>query len=232
MEVLPWVFSSGWASGINGYAVVLLLGLGGRLAHVDGVPPGLQRTDVLVVVGLLFLVDQVADKIPYLDSVWHLLHTAVQPTIGATVGALLAGQDGSLDQLVAGATGGLTALASHTVRTGLRAAVNTSPEPASNVVVSGAEDLGVAGVVGLSLLHPWAAAGIAGTLLAIGAVLVVLLWRRVRAGLRRRRARRERPTPRPAPADPPGAPAYPRAAPADSPADVGRGRRAGGDLRA
>jgi len=207
VEVLPWVVSSGWASGINGYAVVLLLGLGGRLAGVDGVPPGLERTDVLVVAALLFLLDQVADKIPYVDSVWHVLHTAIAPTIGAVVGALLAGQSGDLGQLAAGATGGLTALASHVVRTGLRAVVNTSPEPASNVVVSSTEDLTVAGVVGLSLVHPWIAAGVAGTLLLVGAALVVLLWRRVRAGLRRRRAAREATVP-------------------------GRGRQAGGDLQA
>ena len=190
MDVLPWVFSSGWASGINGYAVVLLLGLAGRFAGADGVPPALQRADVLLVFAVLFLVDQVADKIPYVDSVWHLIHTVVQPTIGAVVGALLAGQSGSLDQIVAGATGGLTALASHAVRSGVRAAVNTSPEPASNVVVSVAEDVTVAGVVGLSLLHPWVAAGVAGSLLLFGTLLVVLAWRRVRDGLRRRRARR------------------------------------------
>ena len=190
--MLPWVFSSGWASGINGYAVVLLLGLGGRFAGADGVPPALERTDVLVVFALLFLVDQVADKIPYLDSVWHLLHTAVQPTIGATVGALLAGQTGDLDRIVAGTTGGLTALASHLVRTGLRAAVNTSPEPASTVVVSGAEDLTVAAVVGLSMLHPWLAAGIAGALFVAGAALVVLLWRRIRRAWQTRRSRRSR----------------------------------------
>jgi hypothetical protein len=190
VDVLPWVLSSGWASGINGYAVVLLLGLGGRFAGVDGVPAGLQRTDVLVVTAVLFLVDQVADKIPYLDSAWHLLHTAIQPAIGATVGALLAGQTGGLDQIAAGAAGGLTALASHAVRTGLRAVVNSSPEPVSNVAASVTEDLTVASVVGLSLVHPWIAAGVAGVLFALAATVVVLLWRRVRAGLHRRRARR------------------------------------------
>jgi hypothetical protein len=138
----------------------------------------------------------VADKIPYVDSAWHLLHTAIQPTIGATVGALLAGGTagtagtGGLGQVAAGVTGGFTALASHAVRSGLRAAVNTSPEPASNIVASGAEDLTVAGVVGLSMLHPWIAAGIAGALLVTGIVLVAVLWRRIRAALRRRRARR------------------------------------------
>ena len=195
MEILAWVFSSGWASGISGYAVVLILGLAGRVFGADGVPPGLERTDVLVAAAILFVVDLVADKIPYIDSVWDAVHTVIRPAIGATVAALLAGQSGSLSQIAAGTTGGLTALASHAVKAGLRAAVNTSPEPASNITVSAAEDLTVAGVVSLSVLHPVAAAVIAGVLLVLGATVVVLLLGRIR----RFRARwRERSAARPA----------------------------------
>ena len=180
MEILAWVFSSGWASGISGSAVVLILGLAGRVFGTDGVPPALERTDVLVAAAVLFVVDLVADKIPYVDSVWDAIHTVIRPAIGATVAALLAGQSGSLSQIAAGTTGGLTALASHAVKAGLRAAVNTSPEPASNIAVSAAEDVTVAGVVSLSVLHPVAAAIIAGVLLVLGAVLVVLLIGRIR----------------------------------------------------
>jgi Domain of unknown function (DUF4126) len=180
VEILAWVFSSGWASGISGYAVVLILGLAGRVFGAAGVPPGLERTDVLVAAAVLFVVDLVADKIPYLDSVWDAVHTVIRPAIGATVAALLAGQSGSLSQIAAGATGGLTALASHAVKAGLRAAVNTSPEPASNIAVSAVEDVTVAGVVSLSVLHPVAAAVIAAVLLLLGAALVVLLLGRIR----------------------------------------------------
>lgn len=190
MEVLPWVFSSGWASGINAYAVVLLLGLAGRFLDVAGVPPALLRTDVLVVAAVLLLLDVVADKIPYIDSGWDALHTVIRPTVGAVLGALLAGQSGSLLQITAAVTGGVSALASHLVKAGLRAAVNTSPEPASNIVVSSAEDVAVAGVVALSLLHPVAAAIVAGLLLVTGVVVVVVLWTTIRKGLRRARRRR------------------------------------------
>ena len=190
MEILPWVFSSGWASGINAYAVVLLLGLAGRFLGTDGVPPALIRTDVLLVAAVLFLLDVVADKIPYLDSGWDAVHTVVRPTIGAVLGALLAGQSGSLLQIAAGVTGGLSALASHLVKAGLRAAVNTSPEPASNIAVSTAEDIAVAGVVSLSLLYPGAAAIVAGVLLVMGVALVTVLWATIRKGLRRARRRR------------------------------------------
>jgi hypothetical protein len=189
MEVLPWVFSSGWASGINGYAVVFLLGLVGRLTGVDGVPPALERTDVLVAAGLLTLVDLVADKVPYLDSAWSAVHTAIRPAIGAAVGALLAGEAGSLNEVVAAATGGLTALASHGVKFGLRAAVNTSPEPLSNLLVSTAEEVAVASVVTVSTVWPWIAALLAAFLLLAGLALMLVLFLLAR---RFRRFRRDR----------------------------------------
>jgi hypothetical protein len=69
MSAVPLIFSSGWASGINSYAVVLLLGLLGRFAHMSAVPPALERTDVLAVCAVLFLGQFVFGKIPYVDSV-------------------------------------------------------------------------------------------------------------------------------------------------------------------
>jgi hypothetical protein len=192
MEVLPWIFSSGWASGLNSYAVVLLLGLFGRLGGADGIPPALQRTDVLVAAAVLTAIDLVADKIPYVDSIWDSVHTVIRPGIAAAVGALLAGQAGTLNQAAGAGIAALTALASHSVKAGLRAAVNTSPEPASNLAVSSAEDLAVAGVVTLGIQHPWASAVVAGALLLIGLITVALLIRRIRRFRRRRRERRER----------------------------------------
>ena len=125
MAILAWAFSTGWASGISGYSVVLILGVAGRFFGIHGVPPGLERTDVLVAAAVLFLVELVADKIPYVDSAWDAIHTVIRPAIGATVAALLAGQSGSLSQVAAAATGGLAALASHAVKAGIRAAVHT-----------------------------------------------------------------------------------------------------------
>ncbi|MFJ2177982.1 DUF4126 domain-containing protein [Streptomyces sp. NPDC101062] len=190
MSVLPLIFTSGWASGINAYAVVLLLGLFGATGLTDEVPASLQRTDVLIVVGVLFLCEAVADKIPYVDSVWDSVHTVLRPLAGAVVGALLAGQSGSLPELAAGAVGGSTALVSHLVKAGTRMAINTSPEPLSNVLVSTAEDLGVAAIVIFALFHPVAAAVIAGTLLVAGVATVFFLATRIRRFLRRRARRR------------------------------------------
>jgi hypothetical protein len=178
--LLPLVFSSGWASGVNSYATVLLLGLLGRFAGVDAVPAGLQRTDVLIAAAVLYAAEFVADKIPYVDSTWDAVHTVIRPAVGTAIGLLVAGDATTLDQAVLGATGGTTALASHLVKAGLRLAVNTSPEPASNIGVSRLEDFSVAGVVGLAVAAPWVAAGVAAVLLAVGVVVVVRLAKRIR----------------------------------------------------
>ncbi|MGW3510912.1 DUF4126 domain-containing protein [Streptomyces sp. NPDC000994] len=191
MSVLPMVFTSGWASGVNAYAVVLLLGVFGATGLSDDVPGTLQRPEVLIAAGVLFLLEAVADKIPYVDSVWDTAHTVIRPVAGAWVGALLAGQSGSLSDVTAGLVGGGTALASHLVKAGTRMAVNTSPEPVSNMVLSLAEDLGVAGLVTFAIFHPVAAAVIAGVLLLAGAVIVAFLVSRIRRFLRRRAQRRE-----------------------------------------
>jgi hypothetical protein len=191
VSVLPLVFTSGWASGINAYAVILLFGVFGATGVSDQVPEALQRTDVLIVAGVLFLCEAVADKIPYFDSIWDAVHTVIRPVSGAVVAALLAGQSGSLPEVAAAAVGGSTALLSHLVKAGTRMAVNTSPEPFSNIGVSLAEDLGVAAIISFAVFNPVAAAVIAGTLLVLGIVTVIFLATRIRNFLRRRARRRE-----------------------------------------
>lgn len=191
VSVLPLVFTSGWASGINAYAVVLLFGIFGATGLTDEVPESLQRTDVLVVAGVLFLCEAVADKIPYVDSAWDSVHTVIRPIAGAVVAALLAGQNGSLPELAAGAVGGTTALLSHFVKAGTRMAVNTTPEPFSNVALSLAEDLGVAAIVTFAIFNPVAAASIAAVLLVLGLAILFFLAQKIRRFLRRRSQRRE-----------------------------------------
>jgi hypothetical protein len=186
------VLASGWASGINAYLVVVVLGLLGRFADVGGVPEALTRTDVLVVAGILYLVEFVADKVPYLDSIWDAISTAIRPTAGAVLGLLLAGDASSVEQAVLAASGGGAALLSHLVKGGLRLVVNTSPEPVTNIGTSLGEDVVVAGVAALALLHPYTALAIAGVLLVLGLTLLVLLWTRVRRGYLRLKAWRER----------------------------------------
>ncbi|HVB41082.1 MAG TPA: DUF4126 domain-containing protein [Streptosporangiaceae bacterium] len=186
------IFTSGWASGINPYAVALLMGLLGRYAHIAAVPPTLQRTDLLVAAGALFAIQFVADKVPYLDSASDLVHTAIRPVLGGAIGVLMAGHaHSSLPAALAAAIGGGTALTTHLIKTGVRMGVNTSPEPFSNIAVSFTEDLTVAGMVVFALLHPVAAAIVAAILLAFGLTLVALLFSRIRRFWRRRRERRQ-----------------------------------------
>lgn len=184
-ELLPWVFTSGWASGINAYAVVLVMGLLNRIGHVEAIPHVLGRTDVMAVAGVLFLLEAFADKIPYVDSAWDVAHTLVRPAVGATLGYLLGHQSADLNAAFTAAAGGLSALASHLVKAGIRAGVNTSPEPASNIAVSTTEDLTVAGVISLAAVHPWWAATIAAVLLVLGTVVTLYVLRRLRTLKRR-----------------------------------------------
>lgn len=202
MDVLPVVFSTGWASGVNAYLVVLLAGLLGRYGGVEGVPPALERTDVLVVAALLFAVEFVADKVPYVDSVWDGISTFVRPVVGTALGILIAGESGDLSTVVGGIVGGGTALASHSVKAGFRLGVNTSPEPVTNIGTSVVEDGLVATVVLLAVSHPWLAAGIAAVLLVSGGVLVVVLWRKIRSTVRALRGRFTGPPPASGPAPP------------------------------
>ena len=191
MEALALTFSSGWASGINAYLVVLVLGIADRVGSLSQVPDVLGRWDVLAAAGFMFAMEFVADKIPYVDSTWDAFSTAVRPTAGAVIGVLLAGDASSLEQAVLGVVGGGTALLSHLAKAGGRLAVNTSPEPASNVLASLTEDAAVLGVVWFSLEHPQAAAAIAGVLLLGGLVMLLLLARLVRRGWRRWRGPRQ-----------------------------------------
>ena len=185
MESLALTFSTGWASGINAYLVVLVLGISDRLNDFADIPDVLARWDVLAAAGFLFAMEFIADKIPFIDSTWDAISTAIRPTVGAVIGVLLAGEASNLEQAVLGVTGGATALLSHLVKAGSRLAINSSPEPVTNIGASLAEDAAVFGVVALAVEHPRLAAGIAGVLLIAGLVVLYLLARLIRRGWRR-----------------------------------------------
>jgi hypothetical protein len=192
MEALPLAVTAGWASGVNAYACVLILGLLGRFAGAGDVPHALTTTPVLIAAGVLFAFEFVADKIPYIDSAWDAISTVIRPTIGAILAALLSGQASTLHQAIIATTGGVVALLSHTVKSSLRLAINTSPEPVTNIAASSGEDVAVAGVMSLAAFHPVAAMIIAGVLLIVGLIAVYFAFRFVRRGYVRFRAWRER----------------------------------------
>jgi hypothetical protein len=183
------IFTSGVASGVNSYAAVLVLGLLGRFGHIAAIPAVLERPSVLVAAAVLFAGQFVAGKVPVLDSVWDVVHTPLRPIVGGAIGAVMAQQAHvSPTATIAGAVlGGGSALASHVVKTGLRAGVNASPEPFSNIAASLLEDLGVTGLVAFAIFHPVTAAVVTAVILAAGIALFALLASRIRRGWQRRR---------------------------------------------
>jgi hypothetical protein len=189
VSLVPLVFSSGWASGVNAYLVVLVLGLADRVGDVPDIPDALGRTDVLVAAAVLYAIEFVADKIPYVDSTWDAVSTVVRPAVATAIGLLASGDATSLQQAGYAVLGGGTALASHAVKAGTRLAINASPEPFSNIAASLGEDGLVLGVVLLVLHHPWVALTISAVLLVAGLVGLVLLLRLVRRGWRRWKGR-------------------------------------------
>ncbi len=192
-DLVPLVFTSGWASGINPYLVVLLAGIVGRVTDI-AVPDALTRTDVLIAAAILTAIDFVVDKTAYLDSTWDAINTAIRPVAGAAIALLISGDATTLDQAVLASLGGGTALASHFVKAGTRVAVNTSPEPISNIIVSLLEDAAVFAVTLVAFIAPWVAAFMAAVMLACGVVVVVIFWKaitRYRRSRQRRRAPEE-----------------------------------------
>lgn len=191
MDLAATLFSTGWASGVNAYATVALLGLLGR-AGVGEVPDAVESDPVIFASAAMFLVEFVTDKVPWLDSVWDSVHTVIRPLIATVLGFQFGGEAGvsGIEEALGAGGSGLTALASHAVKAGIRLGINTSPEPASNILASLTEDGLVAVVVLFSINNPEIAAAIAAVLLISGLALIAFLWRRIRAALQRRRERR------------------------------------------
>lgn len=201
MELVPTVISAGWAAGVNAYGTIAVLGLLGR-AGVGEVPDELTSIPLIVAALVMFAIEFVVDKVAYLDSSWDVIQAPIRTAVGGVVGLLFAGEAdvSSLDETLAAAGGGGTALTSAAVKTGIRLGINASPEPASNIFMSLLEDGLMAVVVALALEEPYIAMAAALVLLAAGIGLIYLIWSRIRrawAALRRRGIGRAPPPPPP-----------------------------------
>lgn len=176
-ELLALAAALGWASGMRLYAVVFFTGLAGHLGWI-ALPAGLQLLQQPVLLwgsGALLLTEFVADKLPLVDSAWDALHTVIRVPAGAALAAgVFGGVLGGEQQqwaLLAALLGGTLAATSHVAKASTRAAVNTSPEPFSNVGLSLLGDVSVPALLWLAWAHPlWAAGAV-----AVGIVLAVLL---------------------------------------------------------
>jgi len=174
-----------WLAGIRAYLTVFGVGLAGALGWVE-LPSALQATQspwVLGTCGTLAVAEFFADKIPGVDSVWDLLQTLARIPAGAFLAAATLSPDGQLGAGVL-ALGGGAALLSHGLKSGVRALLNTSPEPFSNGAVSLVEDGLVVGALALAIAHPWLALGFGVGLSLLLALIVWMLWRWTWRGLR------------------------------------------------
>lgn len=165
-----------FAAGINLYATVAILGLATRYGWVD-LPAQYRVFDnTWIIVGaiVLYLVEFIADKIPWLDSLWDAVHTVIRPLGGALIAVASIGHAQPWVQALAAIAGAALATSTHVAKAGTRAAANTSPEPFSNWALSLAEDGFVLGLGLLALTHP-VAAGLV-VVVALGVIAVALRW--------------------------------------------------------
>jgi len=147
---------AGWASGLNAYAAVLVLGGAQKLGLVN-LPHDLQVLAspwVLGTAAILFALNFFADKIPYVDSINDVLQTFVRVPAGALLAYGAAGGLSPEIAVIAGLLGGTLAAGTHVAKTGSRALINASPEPFSNVAASLGEDVSVIGGLALAIAHP------------------------------------------------------------------------------
>ena len=163
----------GWASGLRLYAVLFMAGFSGYMGWL-ALPHGLlllQHPAMLVASGFMLFVEFFADKIPGVDSLWDMLHALIRVPGGAALAAGVFGADHATMAVVAALLGGSLAAASFTTKATARVAVNTSPEPFSNVAASLLEDGLVVGAIWLATQHPL----LFGIALLVTLVLMVLL---------------------------------------------------------
>jgi hypothetical protein len=161
-----------WASGINVYAVVLTLGIM-NLAGWITLPPDLQPLSSPLVLGIaaaLYAIEFLADKVPGVDHVWDAIHSFIRVPAGAVLAAASFGQVSPEWAIAAGLLGGTLALGSHLSKAGTRAAVNLSPEPFSNWIVSLLEDIAAVVAVIMAAFHPLV------FLIALAAIVALTIW--------------------------------------------------------
>jgi Domain of unknown function (DUF4126) len=161
-----------WASGINLYAAMLMLGYLGSTGNIE-LPPELQiltNPAVMIAAGVMYCIEFFADKVPGIDTGWDLVQTFVRIPAGALLAAGAVGDVGFGSQLAAAVTGGTLATGSHLVKAGGRVLINTSPEPVTNWFTSLGEDVAVIAGLWTALQHPLL------FLMLLGLFIMAMLW--------------------------------------------------------
>jgi len=181
-ETLALTLGAGWASGINLYATILVLGFLGATGRVD-LPAGLEILSdplVMLAAGVMYAVEFFADKVPGFDSVWDTLHTFIRIPAGAMLAAGAIGDVGPGAELAAALMGGGLAAATHAAKSGTRVLINTSPEPFSNWAASITEDVGVFAGLWAAVMHPAVFLVLLAVFVALLFWLLPKLWRGIK----------------------------------------------------
>jgi hypothetical protein len=183
-RIVPFAF----ASGINLYATIAVAGLCSQYGLVQ-LPDQFRGLDNPVVIGAaaaMFVVEFVADKVPWVDTIWDALHTVIRPVGGAVVAIAALGDASPSVQALAALLGGSVAMTTHLTKAGARAAVNASPEPFTNWTLSLAEDIFVITLTWFAVEHPVIATFVALALLAVIIAAASFIARAVRRRFARR----------------------------------------------
>jgi len=188
-----------WASGLNLYATIATLGLAGSAGMIQ-LPPDLQVLTQPLVIGvacIMYFIEFFADKVPYVDNGWDVIHTFIRIPAGALLAARAVGPVNPALELAALMAGGTVALAAHGTKASVRLAVNVSPEPFSNWFASVGEDLAVLGGIWMIFHHPLVMVLLVVGFTALAAWLIPKLFRLAKRGFQalRARLRGERPAP-------------------------------------
>ena len=181
-QTIALSLGAGWASGINLYAAILVLGFLGATGRMD-LPEGMDvLADPLVMLaaGVMYVVEFFADKVPGVDTAWDTLHTFIRIPAGAILAASAVGDIGAGAELAAALLGGGMAAASHAAKAGTRVLINTSPEPFTNWTASIAEDFSVVAGLLIALNHPVVFLALLAVFLLLLVWLLPKLWRGIK----------------------------------------------------
>ena len=183
-QTIALALGAAWASGINLYAAMIMLGYLGSTGHID-LPPELQILTnplVMIAAGAMYCIEFFADKVPGIDTGWDLIQTFIRIPAGALLAAGAVGDAGFGSELAAAVTGGTLATGSHLVKAGSRVLINTSPEPVTNWFTSVGEDVAVIAGLWTALQHPLLFLILLSLFIITLFWLLPRVWRAIRSG--------------------------------------------------
>ena len=183
IQIIALSMGAAWASGINLYATVAMLGIMGATGNME-LPPELeilQDPMVIGAAGIMYIIEFVADKVPGVDTAWDTVHTFIRIPAGAILAAGAIGDVGAGAEFAAMLAGGGLAATTHATKAGTRLMINTSPEPVTNIGASLMEDVAAIGMLWAAMNYPWVAVGLLALFVLMAIWLLPKLWRLIKA---------------------------------------------------